>query len=184
VAVTDPQWARRGSRYLFQSKWYALRQDELTLPDGREFTYTLVEHPGFVMVVPLLADGRVVMERLYRYTLQRVTLECPSGGCDGDTFEAAARRELEEETGYRAGRLQHLGTYAASGGISDEQFAVYLATELHAGVMQREPTEHMELEVWSLGELRRMALRGELADAPTSLAILLAAEALGAGAPR
>lgn len=167
---------------MFQSKWYALRQDELTLPGGQEFTYTLVEHPGFVMVVPLLDDGRVVMERLYRYTLQRVTLECPSGGCDGDTFEEAARRELEEETGYRAGRLRHLGTYAASSGISDEQFAVYLATELQAGVMRREATEHMELELWPLRDLRGMALRGELADAPTSLSVLLAAEALGAGA--
>jgi ADP-ribose pyrophosphatase len=67
-------WSRTNSHYLFQSRWYAVRQDALTSPAGTTITYTVVEHPGFVVIVPLLPDGRVVMERIYRYPLQRVNL--------------------------------------------------------------------------------------------------------------
>ena len=94
----DGGWTRRASRYLFESRWFNLRQDEVSLPTGEQVTYTLVEHPGYVMVVPLLGDGRVILERVYRYTVQETVLECPSGGLDGDAPEQAARRELEEET--------------------------------------------------------------------------------------
>ena len=83
------------------------------LPDGTDITYTMVEHPGYAMVVPLLDDGRVVLERVYRYTVQETLLECPSGGVDpGDaTPEHTARRELEEETGFLAGQLTELGAF-------------------------------------------------------------------------
>ena len=126
------QWSRTASRYLFQSRWYNVRQDALTLPDGQAITYTIVEHPGYVVIVPLLSDGRVVMERIYRYPLQRVNLECPSGSLDGEDPETAARRELEEETGYRASRLKWLGKYAGSSGISNEEFSIFLATDISA----------------------------------------------------
>ncbi len=97
----DGGWKRRGSRYLFESSWFNLRQDEVSLPSGESITYTLVEHPGYAMVVPLLDDHQVILERVYRYTVQEVVLECPSGGLDGDPPETAARRELEE-TGWVA----------------------------------------------------------------------------------
>jgi ADP-ribose pyrophosphatase len=138
-----------------------------------------VEHPGFVVIVPLLSDGRVVMERIYRYPLQRLNLECPSGGLEGEAPEIAARRELEEETGYRADRLIDLGKYAASSGISDEEFCVFLATDVRPdGVLRREITEDIEIELIPLADLHSMVLRGEITDAPSALAILLASEAL------
>ncbi|MGI9592462.1 MAG: NUDIX domain-containing protein, partial [Myxococcota bacterium] len=131
----DGGWRRRGSRYLFESSWFRLRQDELVLPDGTDITYTMVEHPGYAMVVPLLDDGRVVLERVYRYTVQETLLECPSGGVDpGDATPAeTARRELEEETGFLAGQLTELGAFYGSNGISDEHFHLYLATGLRPG---------------------------------------------------
>lgn len=173
------QWTQTNSRYLFQSRWYAVRQDALTSPAGAAITYTVVEHPGFVVIVPLLPDGRVVLERIYRYPLQRVNLECPSGGLDGEAPEIAARRELEEETGYRADRLIDLGKYAASSGISDEEFSVFLALDVRAdGVLRREITEEIEIELIPLVDLRAMVLRGEITDAPSALAILLASEAI------
>lgn len=174
----ESQWSRTASRYLFQSRWYAVRQDALTLPDGKAITYTVIEHPGFVVIVPLLSDGRVVMERIYRYPWQRVNLECPSGGLDGEDPEIAARRELEEETGYRAGRLIGLGKYAASSGISDEEFTIFLARDVRAdGVLRREITEDIDIELIPLADLRAQVLRGEITDAPSALAILLASEA-------
>ncbi len=173
----ESRWSRTDSHYLFQSHWYNVRQDALISPDGQAITYTIVEHPGFVVIVPLLPDGRVVMERIYRYPLQRVNLECPSGGLEGEAPEIAARRELEEETGYRANRLIELGKYAASSGLSDEEFSVFLATEVSAdGVLRREITEEIEIELIPLTELRALALRGEITDAPSALAILLASE--------
>jgi 8-oxo-dGTP pyrophosphatase MutT (NUDIX family) len=178
----DGGWRRRASRYLFESRWFRLRQDDLTLPNGDDITYTLVEHAGWVMVVPWLADGRVVMERVYRHTVQRSVLECPSGGCDGEPPEVAARRELEEETGYLAQRLVHLGRFAGSSGISSEEFDVYLAPEpRRGGRVQRENTEQMEIELIPLEDLREIALRGEIFDAPSALALLLAAEHLRRG---
>lgn len=166
---------RRATRYLFESQWFKLRQDEVRLPGGQDITYTLVEHGGYAMVVPLLADGRVVMERVYRYCVQRTLLECPSGGLDGEEPETAAHRELEEETGYRAAHLEYLGHFAGDSGMSTQEFDLYLATGLTAdGTIQREVTEQMEIELIPLADLRELALRGAIMDAPSALAILLA----------
>lgn len=171
----DGGWKRRDSRYLYRSRWFNVRQDDLTLPTGEDITYTLMEHPGYVVVVPVLDDGRVVMERIYRHTVQRTLLECPSGGRDGDAPETAARRELEEETGYRAARWTHLGHFVGSSGASDEVFDIFLATGLTAdGTLHREPTEQMEIELIPLADLHAAALAGTLDDAPSALAVLLA----------
>ena len=177
----DGGWRRRTSRYLFESPWFQLRQDDVTLPGGEEITYTLVEHGGYVVVVPVLDDGCVVMERIYRYTIGRTLLECPSGGLDGEDALTAGRRELEQETGYRAGSLERLGCFYGSSGISDERYEVCLATQLSAdGRIQREPTEQIEVCLLPLEDLRRRAARGEIEDGPSAFAILLAAERLGA----
>jgi 8-oxo-dGTP pyrophosphatase MutT (NUDIX family) len=173
------RWTRTASHYLFQSRWYAVRHDALISPEGKAITYTVVEHPGYVVIVLLLSDGRVVMERIYRYPLQRVALECPSGSLDGEEPEIAARRELEEETGYRVGNLKWLGKYAGSSGISDEEFTIFLATNVSAdGVLRREITEDIELELIPLADLRAQVLRGEIDDGSSALAILLASETI------
>lgn len=155
----------------------------MTLPNSADITYTWVDHPGYVMVVPLLPDGQVVMERIYRHTLQRTLLECPSGGLDGEAPATAARRELEEETGYRAGKLEQLGTFAGSSGISNEEYHLFLATELRAdGLVQREQTEDIEVELIPLRQLYEMVFEGEIQDGPTALAILLASRIVEATA--
>lgn len=147
----------------------------MSLPSGEPITYTMVEHPGYAMVVPLLDDGRVILERVYRYTVQETLLECPSGGLEDETPDAAAHRELEEETGWQAGALAPLGTFYGSSGISNEAFHLFLATELReSGRMNREATEQIELELIPLERAARMALEGRVSDAPSALALILA----------
>lgn len=171
----DGGWKTRASRYLFQSHWYSLRQDEVNLPNGDPATYTLVEHPGYTMVVPVLDDGRVILERVYRYPLQQTVLECPSGGLDRQSAEQAAARELEEETGWVPGTLTSLGTFFGSPGMSDERFHVFLAQQLrHTGRIAHEATEQIELELLPLEHAFELATRGAILSGPSALAIILA----------
>ncbi len=173
----DGGWRTRGSRYLYRSRWFNLRQDDLTLPNGDDITYTLIEHGGYVVVVPILDDGRVVMERIYRHTVGATLLECPSGSLDGDDPIMAARRELEEETGYRAGSVTQIGSFFGSTGISNERFDVCVAEELSPdGTVERENTEQIEVELVELAVLETSARCGEIADGPSALALLLAAQ--------
>ena len=171
----DGGWERRATRTLFESHWFKLRQDDVTLPGGESITYTFVEYPGYAMVVPLLDDRRVLLERIYRYTVQQTLLECPSGGLDGDEPERAAHRELEEETGWVAANMTPLGSFYGTDGISDERFWLFLATELsESGTIAREPTEQIELEFVPLDDAVDLATSGGIVDAPSALALLLA----------
>ena len=171
----DGGWKQRSARYLFESRWYRVRQDEVELPGGEAITYTLIEHPGYAMVVPLFDDGSVLLERVYRYTVQETLLECPSGGLDGDAPEVAARRELEEETGLLAEWMEPIGSFYGSTGISDEQCFLFLATGLRAtGTIRRESTEQMELERMPFERAVELARSGGVADGASALALLLA----------
>jgi ADP-ribose pyrophosphatase len=168
-------WITKDSTYLFESTWFNLRQDRVELPSGNEITYTFVDHPGFVVVVPVLDNGNVLLEKIFRYTVQDRLLECPAGGLEGGTPETAARRELREETGYTATDLTHLGKFCASTGISNSAFDAFLATGLHdTGVLEREETEEMELVEIPLDEAVALARSGGITCAPSALAILLA----------
>jgi ADP-ribose pyrophosphatase len=152
-----------------------VRQDDVQL-DEEGVVYTFVEHPGYAMVVPLLDDGRVLLEHVYRYAVKEVILECPSGGLDGDLPEIAARRELLEETGWVAERLIPLGSFYGSHGVSNERFHVYLGTDLRdTGRIQRELTEDIELAFVPFREAVEMARDGRIVNAPTALSLLLAA---------
>jgi ADP-ribose pyrophosphatase len=165
---------------LFESDWYRLRQDEVELPNGQAKTYTLVESTGYALVVPLLDDGRVLLERVYRYAVQDTLLECPSGGLDGEPPEVAARRELEEETGWLATTLTPLGSFYASNGMSNEHF--YLARGLSAtGVLQRDATEQIELEFMPLARAIDLVFAGAITDGPSALGLLLTERQLRGG---
>ena len=104
-----------------------------------------------------------------RYTLGRICLECPSGGLDGEPPQVAALRELEEETGYKAAHLQHLGRYAGSSGVSNIEFDIYLAKGLSQGTVHREETEEIEIDCIPLSDLRQMVLQGELDNDVTEM---------------
>jgi ADP-ribose pyrophosphatase len=166
-------WQTLGSRFLWQSRWYNLRQDRVRTQTGHEFTYTLIDHPGAVWVVPVTADGQVVLIHSYRYTVDDWCYEVPAGGLSpGLTPEEVARRELREEIGGTAAELRYVGQFYTSNGISNEVAYVYLATGVELGETQREPTELMEMQLLRVEEALRMARQGEISDGPSALALL------------
>ena len=171
----DGGWTQLSQKYLYESQWYNVRQDRIRLPTDELITYTVVEHSGYVVIVPLMADNRLVMEHVYRYTVQETVLECPSGGIDSDTPEQAARRELREETGYRADTFKSLGSYFGSNGISTEVYHIFLATDaVFDGPPILENTEQIEVQLIDIDNAFTMALSGEIVDGPSSHAIMLA----------
>jgi ADP-ribose pyrophosphatase len=166
-------WETLSTRFLWQSRWYNLRQDRLRAPDGHEFTYTLVDHPGAVWVVPVTSDGKLVLIWQYRYTVADWCYEVPAGGLSPDLMpEEVAQRELLEEVGGTAADLRYVGQFYTSNGISNEVAYVYLATGVELGETYREPTELMEIRLVPVEEALRMARSGEIADGPSALALL------------
>jgi ADP-ribose pyrophosphatase len=166
-------WQTLDSHFVWRSRWYNLRQDRVRTQTGHEFTYTLVDHPGSVWVVPVTVDGQVVLIRSYRYTVDDRCYEVPAGGLSpGLTPEEGARRELAEEVGGTAADLHYIGWFYTSNGISNEVAHVYLATGVELGQAQREPTELMEIRLVPIGEALRMAREGEITDGPSALALL------------
>jgi ADP-ribose pyrophosphatase len=178
-------WETLDSSFLWQSRWYNLRRDRVRTQTGHEFTYTLVDHPGAVWVVPVTADGQVVLIRSYRYTVDAWCYEVPAGGLpsrldqsertSGSRLvqsEEVARRELREEIGGTAAVLRSVGQFYTSNGISNEIAYVYLATGVELGETHREPTELMEIRPVPVDEALRMAREGEITDGPSALALL------------
>jgi ADP-ribose pyrophosphatase len=180
VWVSTIPYQTLSTKYLWKSKWYNLRQDEIRTPDGSRGTYTVVEHPGAVWIVPVTTQGEIVLEWQYRYTVQDWCWEVPAGGLlPGTTPEQMARRELREEIGGTAARLQYIGQFYTMNGIGTEVAHVFLATGVELGEVQREPTEIMELRRVPVAEALRMARAGEISDGPSALALLLSEAHLG-----
>ena len=168
-----PVWETLNSRLIWESHWYDLRQDRLRTQDGHEFTYTLVDHPGAVWVVPLTSQGQVVLIWQYRYTVDDWCYEVPAGGLSpGMPPEEVARRELSEEIGGSATELCYVGRFYTSNGNSNEKAYVYLATGVELGEAHREPTELMEMRLVPVEQALRMAREGEVTDGPSALALL------------
>lgn len=146
-------------------------------PDGTRFDRDVVRHPGAVSVVPLLDDGTLVMVRQYRAAIDSLVLEIPAGKRDvpGEAPEVTAARELVEEVGMSAGRLEHLAVFHNSIGFSDEESHVYLGTRLEPAEMDRQGIEeqHMEIVHVPLSDAAAMIAAGEITDAKTVIGLTL-----------
>jgi nudix-type nucleoside diphosphatase (YffH/AdpP family) len=152
-------------------------------PDGEEFERELVHHPGAVSVVAYDDDEKsVILLRQYRASIDAELLEIPAGklDVDGEGLEATARRELEEEVGLRAGRLEKLAEFFNSPGFSDEHSVVYLARDLeqHDTDLQGVEEEHMTVERVPLDDVPELISAGEITDAKTIIGLCLAREHL------
>lgn len=167
------------SRVVWNGKW-RVRVDTFQLPDGSRYERGAVEHPGAVVLAPLLAaeDGSPVllMLRQFRPALGQTILELPAGTRDPEeSWPACAQRELREETGYRAGHFTALGEIWPAPGLSDERMALFLATDLTPDPLPMDADEAITVEAWPLAALLDRALDGRLQDGKSVVAILRAA---------
>lgn len=158
-----------------------LTSEIVDLPNGRRVEFDLVHHPGAAAIVPFLDDGRVLLIRQYRFATGGEILEVPAGKLDaGEAPEVCAARELEEETGYRAGRLERLGSIWTTPGFCNEVIHLYAAFDLTPTEQRLEPDEIIELVPTSFDEALD-ALSGPVVDGKTATALLLAARRTAVG---
>lgn len=163
------------SRCVYQGGLLHVREDRVELPDGRQATREYIVHPGAVVVVPLLANGDVVMERQFRYPLRRDLYELPAGKLDqGEAPLTCGRRELLEETGYRAEKWRFLATIHPCIGYSDESIILYLAEELTPGKHERDGDEFLEIIALPLLEALEWVRCGRITDAKTVIGLFWA----------
>jgi ADP-ribose pyrophosphatase len=170
---------------VFKGKLLDVRRDTVRLPDGKLGTREYIVHPGAVLMVPVLPDGRLVMLRQFRYPVGRVMIEFPAGKLDpGETPLATAERELREEAGYTAARWQSLGRIHSVVGYSNEAIDFYVAEELtHVGAAL-DDEEFLDVGIMSLEEMLAALDRGEITDAKTVAALLLYARRSAQSAKR
>jgi len=156
------------SDQVYRGAFLDVRRDRIRLPDGSTAQREYIVHPGAVMVVPMLDDGRLVIERQWRYPLARVMVEFPAGKLEaGEPPLHCAIRELIEETGYRATEWARAGILHNAIAYSNEGIEVWFARGLTLGERQLDAGEFLDVGSASLDELDDMARRGELTDAKT-----------------
>ena len=162
------------SEELFQGKILHLYRDTVRLPNGKPVGRELIRHVGAVCVVPLTEDGRVVVERQYRYPVNQVITEIPAGKLNfrEEDREAAIRRELREETGAEAQELICLGPLYPACAYSDESITMYLAKGLTFGSRDLDEDEFLNVQLVPLEELVRDIMDGKIPDAKTQAAVL------------
>ena len=145
-----------------------VHKDRIRLPNGAETTREYIRHPGAVVVLPVLDDGRVLLERQYRYPNEQVFIEFPAGKIDaGEDHLDCAKRELEEETGYTATDWQFLTTIHNAIAYSDEHLEIFLARGLTAGPAKLDEGEFLECFTATVDELLEWVRTGRITDVKT-----------------
>ena len=181
--MEDGGWRTLGRDYLYENPWCAFRVDSVELPDGARIEYGVLESGGFAAVVPVTGGGDVVLVRQWRQPLGAFTLELPTGGVDaGEEPAQAARRELLEETGFRAEGLEHLVSVHTSTGRSTEVCHLFGCAAVRDERGPRpEPTEFIRVVELPFGEALQRVSEGGITDAATVLGLLWSAGGAGAG---
>jgi len=163
------------SETMAQGDMLMVKRDSVRLPDGNISYREYVMHPGAVVIVPLLPNGNVVLERQFRYPLHQVFIELPAGKIDPDEdVLKTGQRELLEETGYTAQHWVKLGIQHPCIGYSNEVIHIYLAENLTAGEHQRDDDEMLEVFDLKMEDCLAMIQRGEITDSKTIVALFMA----------
>ena len=177
--MTEP--GKVSSRRVYTGRVINLDVDQVRFPDGSIGELEMIRHPGASAVVPFLSDPagddpQVVLIRQYRYAANGYMYEIPAGRLDdGEEPATCARRELKEETGCTAERVEHLYTLYTTPGFTDERIHLFMAVGLTRGETGHEADEFMEIETIPLSKALAMIAAGEIQDAKTALGLLFAA---------
>ena len=158
---------------VFDGRLLKVRRDVVRLPDGSQGAREYIRHPGAVAIVPLFDDGRVLLERQYRYPQGREFIEIPAGKLEPDEPHLeTAKRELMEETGYAAAEWRYLGVVHTAIAYTDEAIDLYLARSLSQGQRKLDDGEFLELLTVPFGEAIAMIRDGRITDVKTVAALL------------
>ena len=153
---------------VYEGHFLKVARDRIALPDGKETYREYIHHPGAVVILPLLDDGTVLLERQFRYPLHQVFVEFPAGKIDaGEASLACAMRELQEETGYTATQWDFVCTIHNAIAYSDEHLDLYLARGLVAGPAKLDDGEFLEIFSASLPDMLAMVRDGRITDVKT-----------------
>jgi len=163
------------SEPLFQGRAFKIRRDTLKTPDGKETKLDIVEHGGSVIIIPVDDDGNILFVRQYRHAAGMDMLELPAGTLEeGEDPAVCAAREIREETGFAADKIKKIGNFYLAPGYSTEFMHVYLAQELRHDPLEADADEFLSVEKIPFAEAIQMAERGEMPDAKSLAALLLA----------
>jgi 8-oxo-dGTP pyrophosphatase MutT (NUDIX family) len=169
------KWKLEGSKILSKSPWFNLRRDTCILPNGLKISdYYVGESPDYCMVVALNAQGRLLLAREYKHAVGEVILQLPAGYVGRkETARRACLRELEEETGFKAGKLESLGDYFPSPGRLDNRMHLFLATQLKPGKRHWDDSEQIQIEEATPQEALQLIRSGRIKDQASVTGILL-----------
>ncbi len=157
---------------LYEGKLLNLRIDTVELPDKKYSKREIVEHPGGVAVIPITSDNCIVLVKQYRKAVEKFLLEIPAGKLElNEEPRETAIRELKEETGYIAGKVEYLLEFYTSPGFSNEKIYLFIATDLIPGDMELDAGEFIEIEKHNIHDLVKMVDRGEIIDSKTIIGI-------------
>lgn len=165
---------RVGRKLMYHGVVINAYRDTMLMPNGNTEEWDFIQHHGAAAVVAVMDDGRIIMVRQHRPAIGRFTLELPAGKLDfkGESKADCAARELEEETGYKAGKLELLVTVDTTVAICDEEIEIYLATELMKTEQHLDEDEDINVEAYDVDELMGMIARQEIRDSKTVAGIL------------
>ena len=180
MASMSERTAPAGSRWIYRGQFINLREDTVLLEDGESHTTIIVEYPSSVCVVPLLADGTVMLVRQFRKPAEEFLLEAPAGKMEpGEKPEAAALREMQEEIGHTAGQLDPLATFYTEPELCTQRMHVFLARELTPARLSADEDEFIDVRRVSMGRIAGLIADGSIRDAKSISALLLAMRVMG-----